>query len=94
MVRTTSRIPSVDKSVGGIGSELAMVSKSNHAKLRTLASVNSRRSSPGSGAPTPLRGVLDRSPPACPTSVQLNYSRSAPPFEGSEPVGRYAEQVE
>jgi hypothetical protein len=48
--RTTSRIPSTDKSAYDNGSGLAMGSKSNHAGSRTFASVNSRRSSPGSGA--------------------------------------------
>ena len=73
-VRTTAHIPSGDKSERGSGSGLAIVSKSNHAGPRTFASANSRRSSPGSGASTPLRGVLDRSPPARPTSVQLNHT--------------------
>ena len=39
--KTTSRIPSADKSAGDNGSELAIVSKSNHAEPRTK------------GAPTP-----------------------------------------
>lgn len=45
-------------------------------------SANSRRSSPGSGATilTPLRGVLDRLPPARPTSVQLNHTAAIPPI--------------
>ena len=77
--KTTSRIPSADKSAGDNGSELAMVSKSNHAELRTKGAPTPEGQVPAAEHLTPLRGVLDRSPPACPTSVQLNYPATALP---------------
>jgi hypothetical protein len=46
-------------------------------------SANSRRSSPGSGASTPLRDALNRSPPVRFPSVQLNHHHPAlPPLAG------------
>ena len=60
-----------------------------HARLRVRprtimldmdqGSANSRRSSPGSGASTPLRDALNWSPPAGSPSVQPNHAARADP---------------
>jgi hypothetical protein len=84
--RTTSRTPSADKSAHDNAPGLAMTSINDHVEPRTLASANSRRSSPGSGASTPLRGVLDRSLPVRPTAVQPNHIPAViPPVPGDGP---------
>ena len=82
--KTTSRTPSADKSAHDNGPGLAVGSEEQSCWTTDQGSANSRRSSPGSGASTPLRGALDRSPPARPPSVQLNHPAAALPTHSGD----------
>ena len=77
--KTTSRTPSRDKSAHEQWAGTCGCGEEQSCWTRDQGSANSRRSSPGSGASTPLRDAFDSSPPARLPSIQLNHSAPALP---------------